>query len=104
MGVLTALAFVKVPAAEAGQADPEVHEMELEDHLCVELPPDSHITRGYFDEWFRDAYAQYVLAVLQGTDAPKRGIAWRCAAISGLTLWSIRSRTSTWLAWYTRTL
>jgi hypothetical protein len=46
MGVPTALGFVKVPASEEGQEGPEVHEMELEDHVRVELPANSHITLG----------------------------------------------------------
>jgi len=73
MGVPTALGFVKVQAGEEGQEGPEVHEMELEDHVRIELPANSHITLGYFDEGFRDLYAQFVLAMLRGTDVPEEG-------------------------------
>ena len=81
------MGYVKVPGSEPGQEGPEVHEMELEDHVRVELPAGSHITLGYFDEGFRDLYAQYVLVMLRERLHRLRASVWRCAAISGSTHW-----------------
>ena len=71
MGVPTALGLVSVPGAREGDADVEVREYQIEDRVRVELRPDTHITLGYFDPQFVGHYAQMVLAMLEGGEAPR---------------------------------
>ena len=77
---------MSLSAAQKGGVEVQVPGREIEDHVRVELHPDTHILRGYFEPLFCEEYAHRVMAMLKTPLVPGMGTGWPCTMILGLIL------------------
>ena len=58
----------------------QVQSREVEDHVRVDLHPDTHIMLGYFDPSFCEAYIKKIQVMLKAPNVPGNG--YRLAAFN----------------------
>ena len=56
---------VPVPSELSTRCEDYVPNMDIEDHIRVEMQPDTFVVLGYFDHMFGELYAQQIKVMLQ---------------------------------------